>query len=249
VDAADGETWGDRLEELLGVDRVAVLNHGVPGYSTAEHVIQTAFYERSHGVPPRCSIYYIGWNDLRNSHVRGLDTGYAGFHLRGQIDNLEVRRLRQSYVSFSPLLTLARYFLVRGIDTARPVDQPAGEIAAGPDPAMEDNFLRNVGTISAINRQRGIRTIWVGQVMDHRRLLAGESYGWVPFLRPTDISPLILRLNGLLKREAEAVGDVYIDIAPQDFTTDDFVDHGHFTQAGSLKFAARLAPAVAAACQ
>lgn len=248
INSDTGETWADRLQEILG-SGVAILNHGVPGYSTAEHVIQTAFYERSHGVPPRCSIYYIGWNDLRNSNVRGLDTGYAGFHLRGQIDNLEVRRLRQSYVSFSPLLTLARYFLVRGIDTPRPVDWPAGETAAGPDPAMEDNFLRNVATISAINRQRGIRTIWVGQVMDHRRLLAGEPYGWVPFLRPQDTSPLILRLNGLLKREAEALGDVYVDIAPQDFTSDDFVDHGHFTPAGSLKFAQRLAPALAAACR
>ena len=227
----------------------AVINHGVPGYSTAEHVIQTAFYERTHGVPPRCSIYYVGWNDLRNSHVRHLDPGYADFHLPGQIDNLEVRRLRQSYVSFSPLLMLARYLLVQGVDTARPIDRPPGQTEAAPDPAMEEIFQRNVRTISAINRQRGIKTLWVGQVMDHRRLAAGEPWGWVPFLRPQDISPLILRLNGLLKREAEALGDVYVDVTPQDFTSDDFVDHGHFTPAGSLKFAARLAPAVAAVCR
>lgn len=249
VDAADGETWGDRLEELLGVDRVAVLNHGVPGYSTAEHVIQTAFYERAHGLPPRCSIYYIGWNDLRNSHVRTLDPGYADFHLPGQIDNLGVRRLRQSYVSFSPVLMLARYFLVLGVDTARPVDRHSGRIDPAPDPAMEEFYRRNVRAISAINRQRGIKTLWVGQVMDHRRLLAGEPWGWVPFLRPQDISPLILRLNDLLKHEAERLGDIYVDIAPQHFTSDDFIDHGHFVPSGSLKFAARMAPAVAAACR
>ena len=249
VGAGDGETWGDRLEEMLGPDRIAVINHGVLGYSTAEHVIQTAFYERTHGVPPRCSIYYVGWNDLRNSHVRNLDPGYADFHLPGQIDNLEVRRLRQSYVSFSPLLMLARYLLVLGVDTERPVDRRSGQIDAAPDPAMEEIFRRNVHTISAINRQRGITTLWVGQVMDHRRLLAGEPWGWVPFLRAPDISPLILRLNALLKREAEALGDVYVDVAPQDFTSDDFVDHGHFTPAGSLKFAARLAPAVVASCR
>lgn len=249
VDGSEGETWGDRLEELLGADRVAVINHGVPGYSTAEHVIQTAFYERTHGVSPRCSIYYIGWNDLRNSHVRTLDPGYADFHLPGQIDNLEVRRLPQSYVSFSPLLRLARYLLVLGVDTARPADRRSGRIDPAPDPAMEEIYRRNVRTISAINRQRGIKTLWVGQVMDHRRLLAGEPWGWVPFLRPQDISPLILRLNDLLKHEAERLGDVYVDIAPQDFTSDDFVDHGHFVPAGSLKFATRLAPATAAACR
>jgi hypothetical protein len=249
LDGGEGETWGDRLEEMLGADRVAVINHGVPGYSTAEHVIQTAFYERTHGVEPRCAIYYVGWNDLRSSHVRNLDPGYADFHLRGQIDNLQVRRLRQSYVSFSPTLMLVRHLLVLGVDTVRPIDSPAGQTGAGPDPAMEAIYLRNVRTISAINRQRGITTLWVGQVMDHRRLLAGEPWGWVPFLRPQDISPLILRLNDLLRREAEGLGDVYVDIAPQDFKSDDFVDHGHFVSAGSLKFAARLAPAAAAACR
>ena len=248
VAGSDGETWGDRLQEMLGAD-VAVINHGVPGYSTAEHVIQSAFYERSHGIEPRCSIYYIGWNDLRHSHVRNLDSGYADFHLPGQIDNLEARRLRQSYVSFSPTLMLARYLLVLGVDTVRPIDRPAGQTAAGPDPAMEEIYLRNVRTISAINRQRGIATLWVGQVMDHARLLSGEPWGWVPLLRPQDISPLILRLNGLLKRQAEALGDVYVDIAPQDFTSDDFIDHGHFEPAGSFKFAARLAPAVLASCR
>jgi hypothetical protein len=226
-----------------------VINHGMLGYSTAEHVIQTAFYERTHGVPPRCSIYYIGWNDLRNSHVRNLDPGYADFHLPGQIDNLQVRRLPPSYVSFSPLLMLARYFLVLGVDTVRPIDRPPGQIDSAPDPVMEESFRRNVGTISAINRQRGIKTLWVGQLMDHRRLLAGEPWGWVPFLPPQDIPLAIQRLNGLLKREAEALGDVYVDVAPQDFTSDDFVDHGHFTPAGSLKFAARLAPTVAPACR
>lgn len=249
VESAEGETWGDRLEAILGAGRFAVINHGVPGYSTAENVIQTAFYERTHGVEPRCAIYYVGWNDIRNSHVQNLDPGYADFHLPGQIDNLQSRRLRQSYVSFSPLLMLARYFLVVGVDTVRPIDRATGEVAGGPDPAMEEIFRRNVQTISAMNRQRGITTLWVGQVMDHRRLLAGQPSGWVPFLRPQDISPLILRLNALLKREAEALDDIYIDILPEAFTSDDFIDHGHFVATGSLKFAERLAPAVAAACQ
>ena len=59
----------------------------------------------------------------------------------------------------------------------------------------------------------------------------------------------MLRLNGLLKREAAALGDIYADITPEDFTSDHFMDHDHFVPSGSLKFAARLAPAVAAACR
>ena len=83
-------------------------------------------------MPPRCSIYYIGWNDLRQQPCPQPRPGYADFHLPGQIDNLEARRLRQSYVSFSPTLMLARYLLVLGVDTVRPIDRPPGQTAAAP---------------------------------------------------------------------------------------------------------------------
>lgn len=39
----EGDTWSDRLAEALGPG-VAVVNSGVPGYTTVEHLIQTAFY-------------------------------------------------------------------------------------------------------------------------------------------------------------------------------------------------------------
>ena len=114
---------------------------------------------------------------------------------------------------------------------------------------MEEIFLRNVRTISAINRQRGIATLWVGQVMDHGGCWPASPGVGFRSCVPRTSRPSILRLNGLLKREAEALGDVYVDIAPEDFTSDDFMDHGHFVPAGSLKFAARLAPAVVASCR
>ena len=72
IGAGEGETWPDRLAEALG-DRSFVVNHGVPGYTTAEHLVQTAFYQTKFGKAPRCAIYYVGWNDLRNAHIAGLD--------------------------------------------------------------------------------------------------------------------------------------------------------------------------------
>lgn len=248
VGSPEGEAWGDRLEAMLGADRFAVINHGVPGYATAEHVVQTAFYESSQGVRPRCSIYYIGWNDLRNSHVPGLDPGYADFHLRAQIDNLQVRRLRNASTSISPTLMFVTFLAILAADTARPVAGPGGFESSEPDPVFEATYLRNVRTISAVNRQRGITTVWVGQVMDHRRLQDGALWRWVPLLRSPDVSRLIVRLNSLLEREASALGDVYVGVAAADFTSDDFFDYGHFLPSGSLKFAERLAPAVARVC-
>ena len=36
---------------------------------------------------------------------------------------------------------------------------------AGGDPALEAIYRRNIATISAINRQRGVRTLWIGQLL------------------------------------------------------------------------------------
>ncbi len=168
----EGETWGDRLEELLGADRFAV-NHGMLGYSTAEHVIQTAFYEQHpRRAAPRCAIYYVGWNDPRNSHARNLDPGYADFRVARYPTIRKPRRLRQPCLPFSPLPMLARYFLVLGVDTARPVDRPSGQYVSCGDRIRRWRRSSHApcAPSSAINRQRGNATLPVGQVLTHRRL-------------------------------------------------------------------------------
>src|SRR5262249_44739814 len=98
---ANDDTYPDALERILG-DGYAVLNHGVPGYSTAEHLIQTLFYLDSYGVKPQCAIYYVGWNDIRNAHVPNLDPGYADFHLLSQLQNLKIRKT-PALMNISPL--------------------------------------------------------------------------------------------------------------------------------------------------
>jgi len=225
-----------------------VINHGSGAYTSVEHLIQTAFYESSFGVQPRCALYYLGWNDLRNSHIRGLDPGYADFHLRTLVDTLEARRTSALNLSLSPLLRLAGKFAMLAVDTVRPAAAPAGELSAAPDANLERLYLRNVSSISAINRSRGIRTIWVGQLLNRAELTADTPYGWLPFTADKDLWPLTRRLNGLLKEKAEALGDVYVDVPIDDFSAADFIDQGHFTPPGSLKFARHLAPAVAQTC-
>ena len=81
ISVDDEDTWPNRLEALLGPREFAVINHGVPGYSTVEHVVQTAFYQTKFGTPPSCALYFIGWNDIRNAHITDIDPGYARYHL------------------------------------------------------------------------------------------------------------------------------------------------------------------------
>ena len=250
IGAGEGDTWSDRLGEALGRDRVFVVNHGVPGYSTVEHLIQAAFYQTKFGKPPRCAIYYVGWNDLRNAHIPNLDPGYADFHLPSQVDSLKVRRAGGSHVTISPLLTVLARMVSAEVDTVRySVDPYSREPESGSDAALEALYERNIRSISAINRARGIATIWVGQLLNRERLQGDGRYGWLPLVRDRDLWPLQQRFNAILERTAKALGDVYVGIPPDSFTGADFVDNGHFSVQGARRFAERLAPEVREACR
>lgn len=248
IAVGDDDTWAHRLEEKLGPDGFAVINQGVPGYSTVEHVVQTAFYADAFDAKPTCALYYVGWNDIRSAHINDLDPAYARYHLRTMVDGLQVRRYGGAYRSISPLFTLAARLLSQEMDTVRPPDL-RGEPKSGSDPELEALYRRNVRSISMINRGRGIRTIWVGQILNVAVLNDDKIYGWLPFVRNKDVWPLLSHFNAQLRTEAEALGDLYIEVDPDDFGSDDFADNGHFNEAGTAKFARLLARPVAGACR
>ena len=238
-----------RDRATLGPDAFAVINHGVPGYTTVEHLIQTAFYQTKFGVPPRCAIYYVGWNDLRNAYIPDLDDAYAKYHLPAQIDGLRVRRFGSAYASLSPLLTLTLRSIASWVDTAAPPKELPKEPQSGNDPALETIFVRNIRAISALNRSRGIRTIWIGQTLNAAEYDDDEIDGWIPLVRNRDVLPLLDRLNDLLGAEAARLGDAFIHLPDALFQPADFRDNGHFLPPGASKFAAAIAPTVAQLCR
>lgn len=246
----DGETWPERLETLLGGERFAVLNHGVTSNSTVQIVIRTAFYQAAYGVQPDCAVYLVGGGDVTSAHMSSLDPGYADYQTPLLIDALEVRRVEQLLPSVSPLLRLLGRLAAFAFDTAR-APRPVGQVSGDPDPALEAIFARNVRTISAINRQRGIATIWIGEVFDHRSLEAASWRGslWAPHVRIGDLRALLSRLTGILQHEAAALGDTYVAIDEKQFEADDFWDGEHFSSSGSAKFATTIAPRIAEACR
>jgi len=254
IGAGEGDTWSDRLAAALdqgdGKGRFFIVNHGVPGYTTVEHLIQTAFYQTKFGKQPRCAIYYVGWNDLRNAHIPDLDPAYADFHLPSQVDSLKVRRVGGSHVTISPLLTMVMRFISANFDTVHYFVDPYGrEPVAGDDPALDALYERNIRAISAINRQRGITTIWVGQLLNRARLSGDGRYGWLPLVRDRDLWPMQQKFNALLARTAKELSDIDVDVPPDSFANADFVDNGHFSVQGAQRFADILAPVVRDACR
>jgi len=250
IGLGEGDTWSDRLGQALGAERFFVVNHGMPGYTTAEHLIQTAFYQTKFGKQPRCAIYYVGWNDLRNAHIPHLDPGYADFHLPSQVDSMRTRRVGGAEVTVSPLLTVALRGLSANVDTVRySADPYAREPESGGDPDLEAVYRRNVEAISAINRQRGVTTIWVGQLLNRDQLSSESRYGWLPLVRDRDLWPLQQTFNALLARAARATGDPHVDLPADAFSDRDFIDNGHFSADGAKRFVQYLAPIVADACR
>ncbi|CAN5801238.1 hypothetical protein BH11PSE3_BH11PSE3_48940 [soil metagenome] len=250
VAVAENKSWGERLEQILGTDRFAVINHGSTLYSTVEIILKTAFYESAFGTKPDCAIYYIGGIDVDNSHVENLDPGYADYHTPMLVDALPARRLKGATESVSPTLRYLARLVVLAFDTPRPPRFPAGG-GSGRDAKLEAIYARNVGTISAINRERHIRTIWIGELTrpDGPSVGATEFETWAPFVSEDESWGLLSYLNRVLKREAAVLGDIYVEVRMSEVDASDFADAEHFTIKGSLRFATKLAPTIAEACR
>jgi len=259
IQVSQGFTWVETLNKLLG-NSYKLFNLGVPGYSTSEHVIQTAFYSDINGVYPSCAIYYIGWNDTRNSYISGLDRAYADYGLISQPGNLATRR-SMNLLTVSPLLKLflktASYF----VDTVPYPNPKLDESPAGKaNLPLKAIFERNVATIAAINKSRQVKTIVIAQILNKEKLekpervsqkmsaSAGNWNAYMPFLTSGDSLRVQAEFNDLLKANADKVGYTFIDADIDKFSGSDFVDSGHFSASGAAKFAHRIAEQVRLAC-
>jgi hypothetical protein len=247
ITVTQGKTWVERLQaDLHG--KYTILNFGVPGYSTTEHLIQTTFYQGIAGKKPVCAVYYIGWNDIHNAHT-DLDDAYAKFHLP-----LQAVRAPDLYLAkYSPFVRLVNELAKRRFDSLPP--QPRldamGSPIAGTDARLERIYVDHVSTLKSINEGRGIRTIFIGQILN-REFFKGDRIpgDWTPLVRYEDMWPIQDRFNHLLKNTVESGSPSrYIDAGIENFRASDFTDEGHFSAAGSEKFASLVSEQVSAYCQ
>ncbi|MBF0213109.1 MAG: hypothetical protein HQM00_06035 [Magnetococcales bacterium] len=232
------ETWPERLEESLH-GAANVLNFGVPGYSTAEHLIQTAFYLDPQRDRLRCAIYYVGWNDIRNSFLPKLDPGYADFHLPSQIDNLDARR-RSFLHSFSLGVLLDRMLHLQFDSLPGAPDYRREPEGSGVDARLMELYRRNVGNIARLAHDRGVRVLFVAQLLNEGRLSGEGRYGWLPMVRDREVPVIQEAFNQALVETGREQGFEVLRIGSGVFEDRDFVDNGHFSVEGARKFASRL---------
>ncbi len=238
-----GETWVEHLQADLD-NKFTVLNLGVVAHSSEEHLIETAFYQNIVEKRPVCAIYYEGWNDVINAHIANLDPAYADYHVlltARRKPDLEIAR-------YSPMMVLLNQAARDRYDT---IPNPAKILGKPPmdgrDEHLEQIFVRNMKTIAAINSSRGIKTIFIGQIINKDYPQGANA--WAPLVKKGGFPPLIERFNSLLKEAADSVHAKYIDPGVSNFEHHDFVDYSHFDVPGARKFASLISKDVNSYCQ
>ncbi len=235
----DADAWPSVLGRTLGPG-FELVNLGVPGYTSAENLIQTAF--RVPELSPDVAIYYLGWNDLQNMHVKGLRQDYSDFHVRQLFQGLGLSPWR-SRTRWASIYLSRRYALKMLL--ARDSYQPEGttdQLTDRPDPRALAIYTRNLRSIAALCRSMGVRALFVPQLLNDERLTSDRPYGWIPFVRQKDLPKALARYNDAMREVARETGTELIEAGePQPFSGVDFLDQGHFSAAGNRRFAGLLA--------
>ncbi|MBI3782119.1 MAG: hypothetical protein HY270_01835 [Deltaproteobacteria bacterium] len=214
-----------------------MLNLGIPGYSTAENLIQTAFELPE--LHPSVALYYEGWNDVRSAHVPNLDPYYADFHGRLQPTNVGLAGPHGYYSAlwYGCSVIAARLF----------ASQPFSPADSSIDVPALDLFDRNLRAIVAIDRGFQIEPVLIPQAANCAAL-RDVSFGtpWIPFVPEREQCAVLAAYNDRMLTIGRELGVTVVTAVavPDAFSMDDFNDLVHFNQKGARKFSELVAPVV-----
>jgi lysophospholipase L1-like esterase len=235
----DGETWASLLSGILGPNYV-VENHGVPGYSTVEHILQVLVDFRN--VHPKCAIFYLGGTDLRNANLTGLKPDYSDFHLiqqrnMGAAANVGSISRRSAFLSL--LSELDRRDVV-----------PVGETRHEYDERLSRIYRQNIHLIAIITQSFAVKPIFVPEIWNYHLLTGNTSTTIVPYIIDADLKEISLRMNADLEAAAGETGSLFLaEPLRVDWQKTDFFDFAHLTPTGSEKLARSIAAHIAAECK
>jgi hypothetical protein len=236
----DADSWPWILQQKLG-DDYAVINYGVPGYTTAENIIQMALLvPESHA---QIVVFYEGWNDLRNYHWPGLSPDYFG-HGMSQFDNLiPVPRDQASFLERAARYSYVMQLLNRAFGT--PVRAEPTPPSGDPDPEVDRLYARNLQTLKTLAHQSRMTALFVPQILNNDNYSKkGVSRSWTPNIEDAAVPALMQRLNGIMAQTcAPREGECQFVDEPlhQTWGGNDFIDERHLSRQGGERLATILA--------
>ena len=239
---ADTATWPTQLSRLLGPE-FAVENYGVPGFSSVENMTQSLFAFRD--VAPACAVYYEGWNDVQLSHVKDLADDYSNQEYPALVDLLALGP-HPGFLQRNSVLVA----YITSIFSARRQQLPGEGDWHQKDLRLSELYQDNIRLIAAIGKSFGVRVVFIPQILNYARFTGEDRPSGVPYIWAKDMKRLLGFMNADLA-SAAGQSQAYFLGAPlaENWEDGDFLDHGHFSRQGSMKFAMSIADDLRRICQ
>jgi lysophospholipase L1-like esterase len=235
---ADNLTWSSALSDVLGRDYV-VENHGVPGYSTVQHIIQVLFDFRS--TPPACAVFYVGGTDLQESNLIDLRPDYSDFLLvkLRNMATVHLGLIQRRWALLSLLSELDHRTFI-----------PSGRVSREYDQRLSKIYRQNIKLIAIITQSFGVKPMFVPEIWNDQSLTADTPTILLPYINDSDVKKISSLIDADLEAAAKETNSVYLaEPLWANWENADFFDYAHFTAKGSRKLASSIAPRIAAECK
>lgn len=244
IGVTDLDSWPAILQRKLGKG-FSVVNYGVPGYSTAEAIIQMSLIVPE--LKPQFVILYEGWNDIHNYHVTHLGEDYY-VHGMAQYDNLEIPPIhkRNNWGKLYEISAIGRLAAKIKRELAES-DVPACPKYDTPDEFVDRIYARNLETLKLLSEHIAPYTLFVPQVLNYPAFKNNEDIaackGWSSHIWNKAMPELMDRFNSIM--QSVCTNDdpkcLYAGgILKVKWEQDDFIDDGHFSKKGGEKFADQI---------
>ncbi|NLJ06365.1 MAG: SGNH/GDSL hydrolase family protein [Sphingobacteriales bacterium] len=236
---SDHQTWPYYLDSLLE-PKAEVLNFGVSGHSTVEHLAQSFLIVPDYH--PDAVILLCGLNDLRNCFIKNVRSDYTDFHpynLEAVLGFHQFNKLPRFALIRVSILLLQKigyypYFNFQKVHIEE-------EHSIANDQYMLGLYRRNL--CSLVNQLKfiGAEIVLVPQVLHPEAVKGGGLKWWIPYVKDNELIPLLDKYNEVGKEVADSMKVIFAsDVLNAGWKATDFTDPSHFTPEANLKFAGIL---------
>lgn len=236
----DEDSWPALLQTNLG-KQYAVINYGVPGYSTAENIIQMALI-----VPekkPQIIIFYLGWNDIKNYHEKKLGADYYGHGIRQYVTlGIPISFRQDKYQALKEIFAIAWFIDRMNKKYNKSFQKSTLELFAEPDQFVDNVYSRNLRTLKLLSENIDAVPVFIPQVLNDMHYYEKKgSHKWTRHIEDEAMPMLMDRFNSQMNDLKEDNCMVLNEVLKEKWLPNDFIDEGHFSKSGGIKFAEIIA--------
>lgn len=241
VGVSDRETWPYLLDSMLGPD-YEVLNLGIPGHSSVEHVIYSSL--RLPPLEPDLVIYHTGINDVGKMHIQNLQDDYSQFHaplLFGATAQC-YRTTQPNFGIVKMSLWCMQYMGLFPLCDFHRMAEHQGKRSTTFDPKAGMIYSRNLATMEQHAKALNAQVLFVPQLLSQEGAMSGHLDWWIPYVENEVLLEQLGNYNQLMLQTAESTQSAFAHkMLDRSWTKEDFVDACHLNPSGNRVFAELLA--------